>query len=298
MPFLLTVKYDLSLWRKVINADTQDVLHSIQQRLSSCYGMKIFFINLLLKGCPSVRRNRHLQIYILRRLIANMPAALYQHALALVSTGQCSAAMIRLDLAIIRRHSPSRALLAHMLIGGREGVAKDRNRAVELAKEGAHLGCHHCQGVLAKCYFWGYGIQRDVALSLKLVRNSSDTGSRYGQVTLGIQHYSGLGGLAMDNVQALAFYRLAAAQSLDDAHYFLGYMYFYGRSINQDRTEALKWFQLAANQGHPLAMFYVAFCHHHGQGVVVDVEEAILWYRRALAAGHILAATKLRELRA
>jgi len=227
-----------------------------------------------------------------------MPAALYQYALALVSTGQCATAMAQLNLAITKSHLPSRALMAHLLIKGREGVAEDRNRAFELAKEGAHLGCHHCQGVLAECYFWGYGIQRNTALSLKLARNSSDTGSRYGQLTLGIQHYSGLGGLAMDDIQALAFYRLAAAQGLDDAHYFLGYMYFYGRGVVQHRTEALQWFKLAATQGHPLAMFFVAFCHQHGQGVVVDVEEAILWYRRALAAGHAFAASKLRELRA
>jgi hypothetical protein len=43
---------------------------------------------------------------------------------------------------------PSRALLAQMLIEGREGVAVDHKRGFELAKEGARLGCHHCQGVM------------------------------------------------------------------------------------------------------------------------------------------------------
>ena len=121
-------------------------------------------------------------------------------------------------------------------------------------------------------------------------------GSRYGQYLLGILHNNSRGGLQWNDAQALVFFRLAAAQDLDDAHYFMGYMYFYGRSVDQDRTEALKLFQLAANHGHPLAMFYVAFCHQHGQGVIADVEEAILWYRRALAAGHDFAATKLRDL--
>ncbi len=55
------------------------------------------------------------------------------------------------------------ALMARMLKDGREGVAQDRNRAFELVEEGARLGCHHCQGVMAECYLCGYGCVRDVA---------------------------------------------------------------------------------------------------------------------------------------
>ena len=40
-------------------------------------------------------------------------------------------------------------------------------------EEGARLGCHHCQGVVAYCYFEGYGCKAAHVLSLSLARESS-----------------------------------------------------------------------------------------------------------------------------
>jgi len=119
-------------------------------------------------------------------------------------------------------HLPSRALMAHMLMEGREGVAQDGNRAFELAEEGARLCCHHCQGMMAKCYRFGYGCVKDAARSLELARESSGKGSRYGQYMLGDLYGFGGGIVAQDQTQAVALFRLAAAQNLDVAQRCLG----------------------------------------------------------------------------
>jgi hypothetical protein len=154
MSLLLTDKNIFLLWRKVSNADTQDVSLSIQQRLSSFYGIKLMLIQRFLQGCSRLRHNRYLQTYILRRLIANMPAALYRYALVLLSTEQC-AAMIHLNRSIIRGHLPSRATKAWILINGKEGVSKNLNEAYYLVEEGARLGCHYCQEVIDLCnMYW------------------------------------------------------------------------------------------------------------------------------------------------
>jgi hypothetical protein len=58
---------------------------------------------------------------------------------------------VPLQRAIQLGHLPSRALLAWIFMFAREGIAKNRNTAIELVQEGARLGCHHCQGVLAFC---------------------------------------------------------------------------------------------------------------------------------------------------
>ena len=147
-----------------------------------------------------------------------------------------------------------------MLLDGREGVAKDWNAAFELVEEGARLGCHHCQGLMAMCYWLGHGCVKDAARSLELARESSGKGSRYGQYTLGLfyQHGDSEGGVAQDYAQAVALYRLAAAQNLDDAQDSLGYMYYEGVGVAQDDAEALRWYQLAAAQGHPHALYLVA----------------------------------------
>jgi TPR repeat protein len=185
-----------------------------------------------------------------------------------------------------------------MQLEGREGIAQDRNGAFELVEEGARLGCHHCQGVMAWFYKgkYGSGCEEDEARSLELARVSSGKGSRYGQYMLGELYHLGRGGVAQDDAQAVTLYRLAAAQNLDWAQCSLGFMYYYGWDVAKDDAEALRWYQLAVAQGHPEALFSVANCHEYGFGVPANKAEAIRWYRRAQAAGCSHATSVLKWL--
>ena len=163
-------------------------------------------------------------------------------------------------------------------------------------EEGARLGCHHCQGVMAMCYWWGDGCEVDEERSLELARESSGKGSRYGQHVLGRLYEDGGRGVAQDYAQALALYRLAAAQNFDEAQCTLGFMYEEGLGVAEDHAEALRLYQLAAAQGHPSALSNVAYCHEEGEGVRKNKAEAIRWYRRAQAAGYTDAAAALQKL--
>ena len=214
----------------------------------------------------------------------------------LCALGQCVEALVPLHRAIDLGHLPSRALKAWLLIDGREGVVKDRKKAFQLAEEGARLGCHHCQGVIALCYWRGYGCEKNEVWSLELAHKSSVSGSKYGLLMLGLYYYKGGRFLAQDYAQAVAFYRMAAAQRLDGAQSRLGSMYGSGYGVVKDYAEALRWYQLAAIQGYPPALYMVAFCYEKGHGVPVDVAEAIRWYRRAQAVGNSLAAGDLQRL--
>jgi TPR repeat protein len=232
---------------------------------------------------------------LMHSLAAALGSKVGKEAEELCASGQCAAAAVALKLAVDLGHLPSRALLAWML-HGREGVAKDHNGAFELVEEGDRLGCHHCQGVMALCYRYGHGCERDAARSLELAYESSGKGSRYGQFVLGELYEVGVGGVAQDGAQALALYRLAAVQNLDHAQWKLGYMYEQGNSVAQDRAEALRLYQLAAAQGLPWALYHIAHCHELGLGVPENKDEAIRWYRRAQAAGHTGAALMLQRL--
>jgi hypothetical protein len=160
---------------------------------------------------------------IVRRVSAALAAAVRdkvaKEAEELCASGQCAAAVVPLQRAIDFGDLRSRALMAWLLIYGREGVAKDYDRAFELVAAGARSGCHHCQGVMAVCYkgHVGYGCEPNEARSLELALESAGKGSRYGQHALGLLHSNGQGGLAKDRAQAAAFYRLAAVQGLDAA---------------------------------------------------------------------------------
>ena len=201
--------------------------------------------------------------------------------------GQYSAARVQLQRAIHLGDLPSRALEAWLTIGGcllseewyEDEMSEDdeeQQAGFALAEEGARVGCHHCQGMMAVCYCWGAGCKVDAARSLELARESSGKGSRYGQFTLGKLHQEGEGGLVKDYAQAAAFYRLAAAQGLDAAQCYLGQMYQDGQGVAQSFSKALRWFKLAAAQGHSHAMRNVAACYD---------DASRHWYERAQAAG-------------
>jgi len=252
-------------------------------------------------GGPVPRDISAMMDWIVRRVAAAQVAAtieaLHSKAQALRAAGQCAAAEVLLRQAASNGHLPSNADLADMLMYGREGVAQDQKSAFELAEEGARLGCHHCQGVLAACYsVGGFGCSVDAARSLTLARESAAKGSKYGQMTLGTFHRDGRGGVAQDRAAALAQYRLAAAQGYDAAHYSVGYMYHNGYGVQQDLAEALRWFKRAAAQGYGYALYSVGWCYDLGNSVAADRAEAIRWYKRAAAAGYSDAAAALIRL--
>jgi TPR repeat protein len=121
--------------------------------------------------------------------------------------------------------------------------------------------------------------------SLQLARESSAKGSRYGQCTLDMLYSEGAGGLETDHTQAAALFRLAAAQNLAEAQCNLGIVYYDGCVVALDFVEALRWWQLAAAQGHPAALFFVGQCYERGHGVRKCKAAAIRFYSRVQEAG-------------
>ena len=236
----------------------------------------------------------------MRRVAAGQVAAVRDacvaEANALRAAGECAAAANQLMEAIGHGHLPSRADFADMLIEGREGVAVNHRRAFVVVEDGARLGCHHCQGMMSRCYLGGYGCGKDADRSVALARTSAARGSKYGQYTLGMLYQYGEGGVAQDYPQAIVQYRLAAAQNHDEAQNNLGLMFGMGNGIAQNKAAALHWHQMAAAQGHRVAASNVAWYYECGTSVAADKAEAIRWYKRAAAAGYSAAANHLKRL--
>ena len=214
---------------------------------------------------PNRNRNAcHKYMYMIARRIASKRMTDVRDKFAkkaeeLCASGQFWTALVPLQHAISMGKLSAYALKAWLHINGRVGVVEDKKRAFELAKKGAVLGCHHCKGVLAWCYWGGYGCEKDYAQSLKLARESSDRDSKYGHITLGELHYWGLGGLARDWAQGVVFLRLAAEQGLDGAQAEMGGIYECGQGVTKDYTEAIRFYQLAADQGYPTSTDAIAY---------------------------------------
>jgi hypothetical protein len=228
--------------------------HDEQLRMKSGFTARL--VRMLSYGTASYtvsRRayNKFMCINI-RHVAAKMTVAMldrmFNEAMRLLSMKQCIAAVALLEVSNTMEHLPSRALLASILVSGREGVATDRFRTFKLAFSGKQLGCHHCQGVLA--YFYWNGLNPpDFVRVIKLAQDSSDKGSCHGQYILGLLYHHGHG-VEKDYVKAVMLYRLAAEQNLADAQHILAYMYQNGYGVKKELCKARQFYQLAAAQGY------------------------------------------------
>jgi len=282
--------------------------HAERLRVVDC-GFKGRLVRLLSLGVGQhfePQRNRgtcyKMMQSVVRRVISGLAAAVRdkvaKEAEELCASGQFAAAVVPLEQAMNWGDLPSRALYANLLMLGREGIDRDYNKGMELALEGLGSGCLFCAGVIAGGFKVSSGSERENALWLKMVQKSSNKGIKYGQLALGMLHDGGAGGLVQDYVQAVACYRLAAAQGLDEAQFKLGVMFYSGRGVVQDYAEAVRFFQLSAAQGFPFAFLGMGMCREYGEGVRQSKAAAIRWYRRAQAAGHADAANDVRRLSA
>ena len=94
------------------------------------------------------------------RLAASTPEAIFGQGIQLYAAGQYQTAAARFEAAAALGHACARAELAWLLLMGREGVAVDEVRALQLTEEGWCLGCMQSAGVLAWCCMMGCGSPR------------------------------------------------------------------------------------------------------------------------------------------
>ena len=88
-----------------------------------------------------------------------------------------------------------------------------------------------------------------------------------------------------DRVEAVRWFRRAAAQQYPDAEHNLGICYFFGEGVPEDRAEAVKWFRKAAENDLPKAQFILGMCYLRGDGIPADREEGMRWLRKAVEGG-------------
>jgi TPR repeat protein len=132
-----------------------------------------------------------------------------------------------------------------------------------LAQEGAKAGCAHSIGALARCYYYGNGVAKNVTMAEDLAKESAASNSAYGQFMLGHCLKDGNGG--NNDVAASKQYRLAADQGLAIAQHNLGIMLFYGLGVDENEDEAELLWYLAVLQGYNLSYRMLAYKYEKDQ---------------------------------
>ena len=127
--------------------------------------------------------------------------------------------------------------------------------------------------------------------ALKELLPSANGGNADAQYLIGDIYSSGLGVdrkedyVAINNSQAVGWYRKAAVQGHPYAQFALGLMYKIGEVVPQDYSQAADWYRKAAEQGDTKSLFNLGEMYKKGEGVAKNLVLAHLFYNLAAVNG-------------
>lgn len=174
--------------------------------------------------------------------------------------------------------------------GGREIYDK----AFKLASGGVRSGCNDSKALLATCYYYGCGCQKNVDEASRLAKESAEQGNKYGHLILGrILYWKSDCSFRPD---AINHYMIAAELGLTEALLTIGSMYMNGMCLKMDKKKGLDLMMQAADQKHGPAYKQIGRCHEFGEGVPVNKSEARKWYQMAVDAGDASAQNSVDRL--
>lgn len=131
------------------------------------------------------------------------------------------------------------------------------------------------------------GLPMNQVQAVAWYRKAAEAGNVDAMCELGVRYESGIGGLPVDEVQAVAWYRKAAKAGSANAMYRIGVYHDTGRGVlPKDEVKAAAWYRDAANAGDVTAMCRLGgMCASGRGGLPKDDGRAIGWYRKAADAG-------------
>ena len=145
---------------------------------------------------------------------------------------------------------------------------------------------------LAALYLNGQGVDKNLNEAMKLYAKAAELGLNAAKYNLGSLY---LNNKDYDNA---AKWLKAAAEGDENAAALndLGYMYEMGLGVNKNYIEAVKYYRKAAAKGYAVAMFNLGEAYSSGTGVVQDKAQAADWYRKAASKGYKPAQDALDKL--
>ncbi|MCB1722498.1 MAG: sel1 repeat family protein [Gammaproteobacteria bacterium] len=141
------------------------------------------------------------------------------------------------------------------------------------------------------------GVVAEVSPRIHQLARDAVAGDPWAQLNLGAAYDNGSGGLALDPVLAVQWYRRAAEAGLAEAQFNLAHCLATGSGTARDDVAALEWMQRAAEQGLASAQYLAGVMRVEGIGAPADRAQALQWLEKASANGNLDATTLLERLR-
>ena len=166
-----------------------------------------------------------------------------------------------------------------------DGVEKDIAKAVYWWRKAAEAGDSDAQYNLADCYYKGEGVEKDFSKAVYWWQRAAEAGESSAQCNLADCYYKGEG-VEKDFSKAVYWWQRAAEAGESSAQCNLALCYYNGDGVEKDISKAIHWWQRAAEAGVSNAQFNLAFCYYNGEGVEKDFSKAVYWYQKAAEAGN------------
>jgi TPR repeat protein len=185
--------------------------------------------------------------------------------------------------------------LAEGAYNPKEEQPKDAKEEMKWLSFGAQNGVATAQVALGVNYLEGDGVPRQYAEAARLFLASATQNNEWAksnasvhmaQWLLGDLYRSGKG-VAVDYMEAVKWYRLAADSGVADAQFAMGRALFKGEGVPQDYSEGVRYYHLAADQGNWQAQGALGAAYFSGAfGVPQDYVQAHLWLNLAAVHGN------------
>lgn len=161
---------------------------------------------------------------------------------------------------------------------GADEAAKTKNWSKVFAecKSDADSGEKNCQSHVGFLYKYGFGVERNLALSIDYLKRCANQGQMYCEEMLGDTYRNGIG-TPQNFEEALRLFRSAAAKGNPWALNNMANMYRYGQGVPKDPAEATKLFRAAADKGNGSSQASLADMYRLGEGVDKNPDEAFQW---------------------
>lgn len=173
--------------------------------------------------------------------------------------------------------------LSHMYYYG-QGVPRDYAETIRWSRKAADQGYAKAEYGLGVMYYHGQGVPQNYGEAARWWRMAADQGNVYAQSELSSMYYHGQG-LSQNYAEAFGWLRKAADQGDAASEDGLGFMYYHGYGVQKDNAEAARWYRKAADQGYAKAESGIGFMYYYGYGVSQNYAVADQWFRKAADQG-------------
>lgn len=159
-----------------------------------------------------------------------------------------------------------RVAFADYKAAGEAAKSSEWDRVVKECLADADAGEKHCQSHIGYAYKMGYGVQRNLPLSIEYLRKCASQGQPNCEEMLGDSYRRGVG-VEVNYKEALRLFNAAAEKGNIWANNNLGNMYRLGQGVPNDLNEAVKNYRIAADKGNGLAQSNLSNLYRIGRGV-------------------------------